>query len=469
MSQLKDNATDEDYESDDYFEPELDDEEDTSTPTMFEGPRFTRPTDLSRTVERRVNESGLKLSCSASGNPAPRVSWYKNGSPLNRTGTHEGRWAIVLDHLVTEDTGIYKCEVCNSVSCIENEFNVVISQQEAQEVAAHFTKKMDYTSKIYRPMGNMVKVKCPAAGNPEPNITWTKNNMTIERKMGQQVSYGKWGIILEDIIMDDTGNYTCRICNTGGCQQFTYEVFVQGKSQSFPKPENLVAIKAEDEESDLIEGNLISNSMESEKGENATNEIQRAPYFLKPGSMNILEKRPSGSTYTFKCPYGGHPAANITWTKDDEEIVRKLGHFRKGKWSITLEELISTDSGRYKCLICNDLGCIKHVFKFEVIDRHRSPPYIKDGYPKNRTVLVNSTVDLECPTLSDLGAYTYWLKGLVVNNSFPSEINRLEVRLKALRDIWGWLRSLLDLGASIEGVYWGFILLFLGPPSVCLR
>lgn len=317
-----------------------------------------------------MNESGLKLSCFASGNPSPTVAWFKNGKPLNRSGTHQGRWAIILDNLVEEDSGLYKCKVCNSVDCIESEFNVGI-KDEQPDIAAHFTKKMDYTSKIYRPMGNMVKVKCPAAGVPEPNITWTKNNLPIERKMGQQVSYGKWGIILEDIIMDDTGNYTCRICNTGGCQQFTYEVFVQGKSRerAFPKPENLIAIRAEDEDGDFVEGNLLVNSMEAQDKGNATNEIQRAPYFLKPGSMNILEKRPSGSTYTFKCPYGGHPAANITWTKDEEPIARKLGHFRRGKWSITLEELISTDSGRYKCLICNELGCIKHVFKFEVLGK----------------------------------------------------------------------------------------------------
>lgn len=335
---------------------------------MFEGPQFSRPGDLQNHVERRLGDSGLKLTCLASGYPSPTVVWFKNGESLNRSGTHFGRWGIVLDNLVAEDAGMYKCKVCNTESCIENEFNVTISQ-EAQEVAAHFTKKMDYTSKIYRPMGNMVKVKCPAAGVPEPNITWTKNNETIVRKMGQQVSYGKWGIILEDIIMDDTGNYTCRICNNGGCQQFTYEVFVQGKSV-FPKPENLISIKAEEEDGDFIEGGLMISSVEADKV-NATNEIQRAPYFLKPGSMNILEKRPSGSTYTFKCPYGGYPTANITWTKDDEEIVRKLGHFRKGKWSITLEELISTDSGKYKCLICNDLGCIKHVFKFEVLGKSK--------------------------------------------------------------------------------------------------
>lgn len=64
------------------------------------------------------------------------------------------------------------------------------------------------------------------------------------------------------------------------------------------------------------------------------------------------------------------------------------------------------------------------------IERERSPPHIKDGFPKNRTVLVNSTVELECPTLSDMGTIMYWIKGLVVNNSIPANPNKLEVRLE---------------------------------------
>lgn len=363
MSQLKDSQPEEDYDSDEYFEPE-EEEENNATPTHFEAPQFTRPGDLKQEVVRKVNESGLKLSCAASGFPAPKVSWFKNGAPLNRTGTHEGRWAIVLDHLLEEDSGMYQCAVCNEVACIENEFNVTISDQKDVLFGARFTKKMEFISKIFRPLGNMFKIKCPAAGNPEPNITWTKDNLPIKRKMDHPVNYVKWGIVLEDIMMEDSGNYTCTVCNSIACSNFTYEIFVQGKSKSFPKPENLIASRTEDGFMDVVAGDLFNSSHES----NATNEIPTAPFFLKK-HMNALEMRPSGSTFTFKCPHGGHPAPNITWTKDERPISRTLGHFRRGKSSITLEDVISTDSGHYKCLICNEVDCIKHVFKFEVLGK----------------------------------------------------------------------------------------------------
>lgn len=44
----------------------------------------------------------------------------------------------------------------------------------------------------------------------------------------------------------------------------------------------------------------------------------------------------------------------------------------------------------------------------EYLERFPSKPYIMDGFPKNATVLVNSTTSLSCPLLSDLEPYIRW-------------------------------------------------------------
>lgn len=44
------------------------------------------------------------------------------------------------------------------------------------------------------------------------------------------------------------------------------------------------------------------------------------------------------------------------------------------------------------------------------IERYPSKPYIKEGYPGNITVLVNDTVQLSCPPVSDLEPYLYWIR-----------------------------------------------------------
>lgn len=81
---------------------------------------------------------------------------------------------------------------------------------------------------VAKPSGNMIKLKCPAKGVPEPSIEWTKDGVVIERKMGQ-VQYSKWAITLEDLVPDDSGAYTCKICNIHNCINFTTKVEVAGK------------------------------------------------------------------------------------------------------------------------------------------------------------------------------------------------------------------------------------------------
>ena len=81
---------------------------------------------------------------------------------------------------------------------------------------------------VAKPSGNFIKLKCPAKGDPEPTIEWTKDGRQIDRKMGQ-VQYSKWAITLEDLIEDDSGAYTCKICNIHNCINFTTKLEVKGK------------------------------------------------------------------------------------------------------------------------------------------------------------------------------------------------------------------------------------------------
>lgn len=78
----------------------------------------------------------------------------------------------------------------------------------------------------------MVKIRCVGAGNPMPNITWTKDSNEIARKMGK-VQFRKWAIILEDLTPKDTGFYTCKLCNAHGCIDHTTRLEVIGKQYYF--------------------------------------------------------------------------------------------------------------------------------------------------------------------------------------------------------------------------------------------
>lgn len=108
---------------------------------------------------------------------------------------------------------------------------------EGSGMVPFFSNENSLIKFLLKPSGNMIKIKCPAKGIPEPKWEWTKNGEPIERKLGQ-VAYNKMGITLEDLIPADSGNYTCKVCNEFGCISFTSKLEVTGEFTSFYHPKN---------------------------------------------------------------------------------------------------------------------------------------------------------------------------------------------------------------------------------------
>ncbi|XP_078053623.1 fibroblast growth factor receptor homolog 1 [Augochlora pura] len=91
------------------------------------------------------------------------------------------------------------------------------------ERAPTFNKNVEMPTVVVKPAGNMVRLRCPSFGNPRPNITWYKNNEIPKRTLGTVV-ITKWTFRLEDLVPEDSGNYTCVVCNILGCINRTSKV-----------------------------------------------------------------------------------------------------------------------------------------------------------------------------------------------------------------------------------------------------
>uniref|UniRef100_A0A8D8VDX5 receptor protein-tyrosine kinase n=1 Tax=Cacopsylla melanoneura TaxID=428564 RepID=A0A8D8VDX5_9HEMI len=109
----------------------------------------------------------------------------------------------------------------------------------------NFTKTDQMHPLVMKPAGNMLKLLCAASGNPEPNITWTKDDKAIERHLGD-VKYKKWAIVLEDLTTEDQGLYKCDVCNSEGCINFTFNVGIAERLHHRPilteAPENKTVV-----------------------------------------------------------------------------------------------------------------------------------------------------------------------------------------------------------------------------------
>lgn len=89
--------------------------------------------------------------------------------------------------------------------------------------APSFNKSVEMPNVVVKPAGNMLRLRCPSFGNPRPNITWYKNNEEPKRTLGTVVM-SKWTFRLEDLVPEDSGNYTCVVCNELGCINRTSKV-----------------------------------------------------------------------------------------------------------------------------------------------------------------------------------------------------------------------------------------------------
>ncbi|XP_063929175.1 fibroblast growth factor receptor 3-like isoform X3 [Zophobas morio] len=356
-----------------------------------------------------------ELSCSVAGSPQTHTLWYKNHRILLKSDRIHLRKTLVIDNLSFEDAGNYTCLSCNVYSCINRTYSLQVvddldrtsdnsevltnflsddnfdkdediyetysrtkrSTNDSQKTPPVFVYPGKMSSVVVKPAGNMLSLKCTSSGSPAPNVTWYKNNKTPQRKLGEIRDHGS--ITMEDLTVEDTGNYTCIVCNELGCIQHTYFLEVT---------------------KDFI---WDRSKRETER---------KAPYFVNPKKMPRLEVKHAGNMVNLKCKAGGFPTPNITWWKNDKTPPkRQLGEIRYQHWGMALEDLVTDDTGNYTCVVCNELGCINFTYSVEVIERFPSKPHIKNGYPQNFTVLVNTSVKFECPqTIPDIEPYIEWIK-----------------------------------------------------------
>eukprot|EP00106_Octopus_bimaculoides_P002097 XP_014769539.1 PREDICTED: fibroblast growth factor receptor 2-like [Octopus bimaculoides] len=139
----------------------------------------------------------IRLQCRVKGKPRPMLSWYRNGKRVN---------------------------VSQPSSEKENTTSDTISDAEyvKQRGPPRWSSKKAPIRLVARPPSSWVQLKCPAIGNPKPNITWYKSGKLF--KEGQMKQARKWTLTIKDVVPEDAGNYTCIVSNEEGSIHWTYEL-----------------------------------------------------------------------------------------------------------------------------------------------------------------------------------------------------------------------------------------------------
>ncbi|KAL8596236.1 hypothetical protein ACOMHN_021276 [Nucella lapillus] len=184
--------------------------------------------------------SMLRLPCIATGDPVPSMFWRRKGSELDflskensasdihvevvtddpirdgPTTLHRRTLYLVIPSLKSEHAGLYVCKADNQFGLKERTFKIDV------EYKPNFNDQE--RTIFYGWLGSKTNLTCVTNGNPEPLITWHRDDKDLAREPGYVITVGQSGKSTRVIsyltpVVDAAnlgsvfGEYTCRAAN----------------------------------------------------------------------------------------------------------------------------------------------------------------------------------------------------------------------------------------------------------------
>ncbi|EFX73925.1 hypothetical protein DAPPUDRAFT_57798, partial [Daphnia pulex] len=269
------------------------------------------------------------------------------------------------------------------------------------------------TSKQTFRLGETVKLDCPIRGTPTPIVEWYKDGDSVTAGW-ERFKSTSHGLRIKEVILDDSGEYTCKGVNGFGSEQVTFEiVIVDPNAKVTDPPPSDTIFGPEDTETDLVTWRKIVRPGSGS-----------APLLVETSQMPAgrIWQLPVDSTLRLKCLAQGEPEPHLIWLKDGKEIGEDR---RVGRWELQVSRLNVDDSGTYSCRAVNPYGSINASFAVQVLDRTVRKPDFVGLYPQNVTIMEGSTARLQCRVISDTPLFLQWLKRL--DRLSPYEAHRQAV------------------------------------------
>ncbi|XP_015753854.1 PREDICTED: inactive tyrosine-protein kinase 7-like [Acropora digitifera] len=252
-----------------------------------------------------VKGSQVNIPCHAIGSPEPVIEWFVGDGrrPVQSNAKYHiaGNGTLQIKNIVEEDATTYKCTAENLVGKIERDTSVELAFPVRVKLKAMNVEVRTLSGEIMKSGQWSVLCNKPK-GNPEPNITWTREG---GEKLPWEGFYVKGCCTLVNDKTDRIGSskFTCTATNSFESSQKTVEVIVSEVPQITTKPKN----------------------------------------------QSIEE----GKTVTLACSATAVPPASISWTKDRNPLaIAENSNFNLHKnGTLTITQAKTTDSGDYRCSV----------------------------------------------------------------------------------------------------------------------
>lgn len=277
-------------------------------------------------------------------------------------------WMSNVTRLDSSSTpgGNYFYYICTASSPIKNELKlgnrVLLDVIQAQAPGLNkYPVTSQYVSRKNQEAINNRRLElfCIFGGTPLPQVVWTKNGAPIQ--WNDRVTQGHYGksLIIDSIRSMDEGEYTCEASNGVGQAQ-TYSMNVA---------------------------------------------ISALPFFTRePELVTAAEEEDA----TFYCEAQGKPEPNIKWIFNGKPIAQAPPNSRRivTTNSITVKNLVKSDTGNYGCNATNNLG---YVYRDVYLNVLAVPPEI-EKQPGIEATVDRRNITLTCKVFGAPKPEVKWIK-----------------------------------------------------------
>uniref|UniRef100_A0A673Z807 DS cell adhesion molecule like 1 n=1 Tax=Salmo trutta TaxID=8032 RepID=A0A673Z807_SALTR len=275
--------------------------------------------------EVRAGQS-VELPCMAAGYPSPTVRWLKDGRPL----PSDARWTrrltgLTISDLRQEDSGSYACEVTNSFGSKEVSGALYVIDP-LRVTLSPKSLKTGISSTLF--------FTCAVEGSPLYTVAWYRNTDPI--------------VPDQHISIQGSHNDTLQITAAQKSHSGAYQCFASRKGHT-----------AQDFSIILLEDGT--------------------PRIVSSFSERVVAP---GEPFSLMCASKGAPPPSITWTLDDEPVVRDSA-YKTSQYTLSDGLTVShvnvsspaiRDGGVYRCAARNSAGSAEYQARINV----RGSPRIRE-------------------------------------------------------------------------------------------
>ncbi|XP_043277221.1 obscurin isoform X7 [Venturia canescens] len=298
---------------------------------------------------KSVEGFAAKLEIKTVGKPKPTLKWTHNGEEIIPDGKHlkiidqpDGTQALLIEKVRPEDGGDYEVVAENSQGAISSKGSLEVIPKGPREGPEQKPSFLSPMRDVSVEEGDALIFSVPFAGNPIPEVSWTKDGKPLECSDRAIITCdgSKIGLEIYPSEISDGGTYGCELKSPLGDDRTSAHAIVR--------------------------------------------KVYQKPHFTQ--TFTDLQQVADFDA-KFMARVSGVPMPDIAWYFNDKPIIRDTDKYKIKRdgdaCCLYIRNCASADTGRYKCKAVNKDGeaeCQARLIVVDEIDRKQKvepPSFLK--------------------------------------------------------------------------------------------